>query len=260
MSGMGPGGFGLPPAGYYVVPAQGPTYLVSTVDAFGQQRWSVGVPVQQPTPRFVAIQPQPQQQQYVKITGTPAQMEELRRAVASGRTIRFVEVPEPAIQPQPLQTVLAQEPSANEQVPAVVETSLCPPSHALLPMLADRQPAVTQELRGRELVVRERDRGPGPLVEGISDPESPRPTEQPTAMDLDFNLNDAANRLLYAGFGQIMGKFSLPQDFSIDRIKEVLPHIKHYADCADKVGDDSQRQNGRELLEAALTFIDPDVN
>ena len=224
MSGMGPGGFGLPPAGYYVVPAQGPTYLVSTVDAFGQQRWSVGVPVQQPTPRFVAIRPQPQQQQYVKITGTPAQMEELRRAVASGRTIRFVEVPAPAIQPQPLQTVLAQEPLANE------------------------------------LVVRERDRGPGPLVEGISDPKSPRPTEQPTAMDLDFNLNDAANRLLYAGFGQIMGKFSLPQDFSIDRIKEVLPHIKHYADCADKVGDDLQRQNGRELLEAALTFIDPDVN
>jgi hypothetical protein len=144
MSGMGPGGFGLPPAGYYVVPAQAPTYLVSTVDAFGQQRWSVGVPVQQPTPRFVAIQPQPQQQQYVKITGTPAQMEELRRAVASGRTIRFVEVPPPAIQPQPLQSVLAQEPSANEQVPVAVETSLCPPSHALGPMQGDRPPAVTQ--------------------------------------------------------------------------------------------------------------------
>jgi hypothetical protein len=57
-----------------------------------------------------------------------------------------------------------------------------------------------------------------------------------------------------------MGKFSLPEDFSTGQIKEVMPRIKHYADCAEQVGDASQRQNGRELLEAARTAIDPDVN
>src|SRR5262245_10974731 len=63
------------------------------------------------------------------------------------------------------------------------------------------------------------------------------------------DLGEAKKRLLYAGLGQIGGAFLLPEDFSVNRLREVLPHIKYYAFCAEKLGDSSQRQNGRDLLE-----------
>jgi hypothetical protein len=70
------------------------------------------------------------------------------------------------------------------------------------------------------------------------------------------DLSDATKRLLYAGFGQIMGQFALPEDFSINRYKEVLPHIKYYAFCAAMVGNTSERQNGRDLLDEVRAIIE----
>jgi hypothetical protein len=70
------------------------------------------------------------------------------------------------------------------------------------------------------------------------------------------DLSDATKRLLYAGFGQIMGQFALREDFSINDYKEVLPHIKYYAFCAAMVGNTSERQNGRDLLDGVRAIIE----
>jgi hypothetical protein len=73
---------------------------------------------------------------------------------------------------------------------------------------------------------------------------------------LKVDLHEARKRLLYAGFGEIMGQFALPEDFSIDRYKEVLPHIKYYAFCAAMAGNTSERQNGLDLLDGVRAIIE----
>jgi len=147
------------------------------------------------------------------------------------------------------------------------------PSQVFVPEQSDGQLVITPQLQDQDQVEqREPFRGLGPSVEDVSGPELSGPTDQPTASDLDLlamigsgstheprfkiDLDEATKRLLYAGFGQIMGTFSLPEDFSMSRLREVLPHIQYYAYCAEKLGNSSQRSNGRDLLERVLTILE----
>jgi hypothetical protein len=76
---------------------------------------------------------------------------------------------------------------------------------------------------------------------------------------LQVDLKEAESRLLRAGFAQVMGHFWLPQDFSADQFGAVMPDLEYYAYCAGVIGDPSQFQNGRMLLEGAREFVASNV-